>query len=309
MEQRQGTQTNTTDSHESNHVKDAEVQELLAKKNATDNNVENIEFDKMQLYRGDPYPVEKGITIYEPTVGEIVSYGEKEFMAMLNVFISHTTQYRLQLWKIGMDWNRISDFHLFCLLTRNLTKEQTAILFKDLDFQEFKFCQIALTEEQKALNREHKNDKDWKVLRNQYFLINQDKEIVINEHYYNVIATYIRTMFNIFPKVEKTKSKDAKNSIIWEEENNLAYAKHQNKQWKSFLFPLISSCVCHSGFKYNSKEVMDIGIFELMTSVQRLQIYESSHALNIGRFSGFCDTSKIDSNLFNFMRDVDTNEK
>lgn len=160
MEQHQETQTNTTDSHESNHLQDAKVQDFLAKKNESDNNVENIEFDKMQMYRCDPYLVEKGITIYEPKVGEIVSYREKDFMSMLNIFIAHTTQYRLQLWKAGMDWNRISDFHLFCMLTRSLTQQQTAIFFKDLDFQKFKFYQNALTEEQKALNREHKDDKN-----------------------------------------------------------------------------------------------------------------------------------------------------
>ena len=41
-----------------------------------------------------------------------------------------------------------------------------------------------------------------------------------------------------------------------------------------------------------------------MDSVQRLQIYESTHALMSGMYSGFCDTSKISKEQFNFMREI-----
>jgi len=41
-----------------------------------------------------------------------------------------------------------------------------------------------------------------------------------------------------------------------------------------------------------------------MDSVQRLQIYESSTALMKGMYSGFLDTSKINKEELNFMRDI-----
>ena len=39
-------------------------------------------------------------------------------------------------------------------------------------------------------------------------------------------------------------------------------------------------------------------------SVQRLQVYESTTALLRGMYSGFMDTSKIDKEQFNFMREI-----
>ena len=45
-----------------------------------------------------------------------------------------------------------------------------------------------------------------------------------------------------------------------------------------------------------------------MDSVQRLQIYESTHALMGGMYSGFCDVKSISKEQFNFMREIDTNE-
>ena len=41
-----------------------------------------------------------------------------------------------------------------------------------------------------------------------------------------------------------------------------------------------------------------------MDSVKRLQVYESSTALLKGVFSGFVDTSKIDKEEFDFMRQI-----
>jgi len=48
-----------------------------------------------------------------------------------------------------------------------------------------------------------------------------------------------------------------------------------------------------------------------MDSVNRLQVYENTRALLGGSMSGFCDTSKIPKENFNFMRDytIDINKK
>ena len=86
--------------------------------------------------------------------------------------------------------------------------------------------------------------------------------------------------------------------------DNLALAMQKNESDKSFLLPLISSCLNHPGFKYKKSELEEVGIVEFMDSVQRLQIIASTNALMYGMYSGFCDMSKVDKSLFNFMRDI-----
>ena len=59
------------------------------------------------------------------------------------------------------------------------------------------------------------------------------------------------------------------------------------------------------GFKYKKTELRNVGIFEFMDSVRRLQVYESTTSLMSGMYSGMLDTSKLklDKEL-NWARDM-----
>lgn len=47
---------------------------------------------------------------------------------------------RLQLWKAGVDWNKISDFELFSkYLVKSFTPKDTYLLFGDLNFSWFEY--------------------------------------------------------------------------------------------------------------------------------------------------------------------------
>jgi hypothetical protein len=256
----------------------------------TQNNKPKFEFDKLKMYFGEPYIIETEtceIQINQPTIGDILDIGEKDFYSMLNIFISNTTSYRLQLWDMGVDWNKISDYELFCMLIKGLNKEITSLLFGDIDFQCFDLY--------------NKKIEDDEVLT----LYNKEQNIEISEETYRCISEYLRLMFNIYPKVEKAKGKATKEAIIDEDRMNLNLEIKKNKGYKSMLLPLVSSCINHPGFKYKLDELREIGIVQFMDSVQRLQVYESTVALNSGMYSGMCDLSKVDKNLFNFMRDID----
>ena len=91
------------------------------------------------MYFGDPYVIDLEntpgvVTVYSPTIGDIVHIGEKRFYQTLSIFTGNTTQYRLALWDMGMDWNVVSDFELFVLLYKQVDADAAKLLFKDLDF-------------------------------------------------------------------------------------------------------------------------------------------------------------------------------
>ena len=99
-------------------------------------------FDYAKLYLRKPYKLNDKVTIYQPTIGQIIEfgdngqYGEKEFYSTINIFVSNTTSYRLQLWDMGIDWNKISDFELFAMLVQGIHPEVQKILFGDnVDFR------------------------------------------------------------------------------------------------------------------------------------------------------------------------------
>ena len=260
----------------------------------------NSKISLLQLYFGDPYQVSDKIQVLQPTIGGILEYdkkfGESEFWSMLNVFIGNTTSYRLLLWDMGIDWNEISDFQLFSLLIKTLKVENTEILFGDLDLSSFDAYMKQIPSKEKF------DDKEESEPKQEMILWNPELDIEINEDIYNNIVLYIRTMFNIFPKVEKAKGKTTKKWIIEEDRMNLANAKKEDTT--STFLPLIESCCCHPGFKYKKNELREVGIYEFMRDVQRLQVYESTTALLKGMYSGFIDTKGIDKEEFDFMREI-----
>jgi len=91
-----------------------------------------IKIDKLKLYFGEPYIINtpsKDITVYQPTIGDIMEMGEENFYSTVNVFIANSTMYRLQLWDLGIDWNDVSDFQIFSMLVTNYLEILILLLF------------------------------------------------------------------------------------------------------------------------------------------------------------------------------------
>ena len=103
------------------------------------NNYEPVthKFDQLKMYFGEPFDVGNGITILQPTVGDILEVGEEDFYGTLYVFIANPTTYRLQLWDNGIDWNKIKSYELFGMLVKSVKPEISHILFGDVDFSAF----------------------------------------------------------------------------------------------------------------------------------------------------------------------------
>jgi hypothetical protein len=209
----------------------------------------------------------------------------------------------LQLWKIGIDWNKISDFELFAtFITKNFTPKDTCLLFGDLNFSWFEYV--------------HDSNKDCDLLLyvprdgdGNMVYPEPENMIVIDELVYTKMIKYLCVMFGLHIKVEHAKNKATKEAMIWEDEMNQNISeqkRNQQEYTKSYLLPLISAMVNHPGFKYKTSELKEIGIVQFMDSVKRLQVYEDSTALLKGVYAGFIDISK-DKNLLkrtNWLKDL-----
>lgn len=254
-----------------------------------------MEFDKLQLYFAMPYVVdvegaEGTITIKQPTVRDLVEKGEEKFFSNLNIFVANTTTYRLALWEVGIDWNEISNFELFCMLYTTIDDWFSQLLFgEDFSFAKFQIYEKTISEEETYI-----------------VLYSEELNIEINEAVYKQINGYLQYIFKFFPEEKTTKDKILKKWFINKDKKDLEILqkKVKDKEKETSIVSLISSCVNHAGFKYNSKQILDIGICEFYDSIQRLQVYESTTAVMKGMFSGFVDTSKIKPDEYNFMKEI-----
>ena len=235
------------------------------------------DFDVAKIYTGESYKVTNEIVINQPTIGEIIDFGERKFWSLIHSFTCNPTSMRIALWDAGIDWNKVDDFQLFFSLVTQINQEDSKILFGDLDFSKFEGIENPETHELVMINLDNP-------------LIQIDREI------YDILVSYLRMVFNANPHVETIKGKYAKQVIIDSEKADLAAkAKlHDNTLWgESTLFPLLSAVTNHAGFQYNLQEVQQLTFFQFMDAVKRIRVIDSSNALLGGIYSGMLDTSKM----------------
>ena len=237
--------------------------------------------DKGKVFAGSDYKINENIIIINPTVGQVIENGQSEYFNMIYTLTSIPSDFKSKLWDCGIDYSKTSDFELFAMLTRNMTREDTKIIFKDLDIQKF-------TWEQSKING------DW-------ILINKELDIIIDQLVYLRIVEYIRTIFNIKPKIENAANEWTKKVLIEDDRMRIKMRK-DNPQDSNMLYDLLISMVNTEEFKYNSKEVMDITLYEFLESVSQVQHKKQSCAMLQGGFSGMVDMSKMDKKNLNWLK-------
>lgn len=261
---------------------------VIAEAQKKKGNTQVYKFDPLKMYFREDYFV-KGIRIVEPTIGDILNIGESNFYSGLSPFLYNSTSIRVMLWDLPqrIDWCKVKDIEVFEMLKSIVNTNNSAIrlLFPDYRIEHMQLMQL--------------QEKD--SGESQLCLYDSENDFILKETEYMEIAEYIRTLLNIHPKVEKAKGKTTKQWMIDEDKMNAAQREDKNT---STLLPLISACINHPGFKYKLQELRDVGIYEFMDSVQRLQIYESTRAILGGSYSGFADMSKVPKEQFNFMREI-----
>lgn len=241
-----------------------------------------IEIDELKMYFGEPFYINEKIAIYIPTVGDIVEFGERKYYSMIHTLTCIPSDMKSQLFDMGYDYEEMSDFELFMMLSRNLPQETTKLVLGDLDLTKFGIF----------TNTDN----------NELVLYDEENGIVIDKLIYMKMVEYIRKVHNIKPKVEKAANKTTKKILIQLDRDKIK--KSQKEPYKSQLKDLISAMMRYPGFKYKSNELKQCGLYEFMDTVQGAQIYISSTTLLQGSYSGMVDCSKINKKEFNWMRSL-----
>lgn len=239
-----------------------------------------INVDYLKLYFGDPYVVNSYLTIYQPTIGEIIDYGEREYFSMVNTLAAIPSEMKSSLWDVGIDWTQITDFQLFMMLAPSLSYEQTKIVLGDINLQRMKPVE---------------NLQNGDVI-----LRDPVTGAIIDELAYCTMHAYLCKLHNLTKKVEKAGNKFTKQVLIDEDRQKKEY--NATQPYKSFLLPLISSIKVRQA--YTKEYVRNMGLYEFFDDVNRSQIIVNTDALISGAYSGMMDASKVKKSEFNWMRET-----
>lgn len=239
------------------------------------------EKDKLGIYFGKPFQINSKITIRQPTLGEIIEFGEANFFRLISSATAISSEYKSMLWDVGIDYESIDDFCMFGWLMTRLPVDETRILFGELDFTKLK-----------PVRREDGNT----------ILYDPEQDIIIDFNLHRHIVEYFKDAYGIEKKPDRAANQVTKMKLI--EVDRMDKEEAARKPYQSTLQPLISSLVNHQGFKYDINGVQTLTFGQIMDAVQRLQIIQTAQALMQGSMSGFCDTSKVPKNLWDWTRAI-----
>ena len=227
----------------------------------------------MVVLGGMPVEICDGITIYQPTLGEIRDYGESKFFSTFMTFCSSPWDMPSMLDDMGVNFMEISEWELFRNISIGLSREQTKLVFGELDFSKFK--QMVRTEgEQKDV-----------------VLYNPESGQIIDESAYNAFIPFVREAIGFEHSGKKAGNEYTRRALI--EDDRKTRKRNAKKPYESILFNGIISLVNTEECKYDYNTIFNLTLYQFTKSFTQVQGKKSACALLQGSMSGFCDTSKI----------------
>lgn len=240
-----------------------------------------VSVDVLSLLSGKPIRITDKITYTQPTLQNVIDFGEKEYYQILSNLVAIPSDMKSLLWDAGIDWMEFSDIELFYALSSQMSRDRTEIFFPNVDFQKFQ------------------------MIKNSYgdlIMYDATNDIKIDKFVYAKMQDCLCKSHGIKKKIEKAGNKYTKQVLI--DEDRQRRELNKEKEFQSNLFGLISAMVNYSGFKYGYKDVWDLTMFQFMDAVQRARLIDSTNHLLNGVYAGTVDAKKIRNEKFNWMREI-----
>ena len=240
-----------------------------------------VRVDTLSLLSGKSIQITDKITYVQPTLQDVIRFGEKEYYHILSNLTAIPSDMKSILWDAGIDWMEFDDIQLFQVLSSQIPMEKTGIFFPNVDFTKF----IMVKNEAGDL-----------------IMYSQPQDIIIDKFVFAQMQDCLCKSHGIKKKVEKAGNKYTKQILI--DEDRQKRELNKDKEFKSNLYGLVSSMVNYAGFKYGYKDVWDLSMFQFMDAVQRAKLIDSTNHLLNGVYAGTIDTKKIKNEKFNWMREI-----
>lgn len=239
--------------------------------------------DEARLLTGDAFDVGVGITLYQPTMREILKFGEGEYLSMVSAFTSQPFDMPYHLSQIGIDFAEIQPFELFCLLTKGVSRNNSYLLFGDLDFT--KFIPV------------ERNDE--------LILINKDG-IIIDSLTRERMADNVRRMHGMSKNIiTSCENKFTHDLLISQQKKEIERAQKRADMFgeSSAYASLISSLAC----KWHSYDaVLDLKVGQFFDAIIRMGYEQVATNLYRGIYSGNVSFKDINKKDLDWMRPIKT---
>ena len=274
-----------------------------------------FDIDELKIYRGLDIPITDKITVIQPTLDQIIQFGEKRYFSTVQCLTGVGADFKWQLWDYyNIDYTTIDDFELFKKIIwgslsskKHIYKElienpdkyaeelekfsdedladmlvnPLSLTLKDIDLADFIECQSDRYPETILYDKEH--------------------DITIDRFVYTKIVDAVRKIHgfkrnNQLPANERTKMDlidDARDEAVMS----------ARKPYKSMLQPLISALAVKTG-QLGGDSIWNTKIYMFFDAIKRINRIQDATLLLQGAYSGFASLKGVDKDRLDWTGEI-----
>lgn len=274
-----------------------------------------FDVDELKIYRGSDIPITDKIIVAQPTLDQIIEFGEKRYFQTVQCLTGVGADFKWQLWDyFNKDYTTIDDFELFKMLIwkslssrkylykeltenqdkyeeqlKNISKEELddmlinplSLVLKDIDFADFE---------------EYESDKNPETI-----LYDKEHDITIDRFIYTRIVDAVRKIHGFKRNNEVPANEITKMDLIDDARDEAMMASQ--KPYKSVLMPLISALAVKTG-QLGNESIWNMKIYMFFDSIKRINKIQDATLLLQGAYSGFASLKGIDKTRLDWAGEI-----
>jgi hypothetical protein len=274
-----------------------------------------FDVDDLKIYRGSDIPITDKIIVIQPTLDQVIEFGEKRYFSAVHCLVGVGADFKWQLWDyFGIDYTQIDDFELFKKMIfkslsskkhiykelkenpeqyeeyiKQMTKEDwddllinpMSLVLKDIDFADFE---------------EYESDKSPETI-----LYDKEHDITIDRFVYARIVDAVRKIHGFKRNNEIPANEITKMDLIDDARDDAMMAA--KKPYKSVLKPLISALAVKTG-QLGSESIWNTKINMFFDSIKRINKIQDATLLLQGAYSGFASLKGVDKTRLDWAGDI-----
>lgn len=273
-----------------------------------------LECDELQIYRGRDIKITPKIIITIPTLDQIEKFGEKRYFNAVHNLTSVGADLKWQLWDwCKIDYTTIEDYDLFIKFISQIVSSKKKAHKELIENPEYEEKRKAMSEEELAellVNPLELILKDVDLAdfepclikhNNQIVLYNKERDITIDRAVYHQIVDIVRTMHGFKRNNQMPANERTKMDLIEDARDEAMLAAQ--KPYKSVLKPLISALTVKCGLCGDDK-IWNMNICAFFDNIKRVNKIQDSTLLLQGAYSGFANLKGVDKTRLDWAGDL-----
>ena len=274
-----------------------------------------FDVDDLKIYRGSDIRITDKITVTQPTIDQIIEFGEKRYFQTVHCLTGVGADFKWQLWDyFGKDYTTIEDFELFKLMIwRSLSSKK--YIYKELMDNQDKYAEqlkniseedlaemlvnplsLILKDIDLADFEEYESDKNHETI-----LYDKEHDITIDRFVYTRIVDAVRKIHGFKRNNQIPANEITKMDLIDDARDEAMLAA--KKPYKSVLKPLISALAVKTGQLVNDS-IWNTKINMFFDSIKRINKIQDAELLLQGAYSGFASLKGVDKTRLDWAGDI-----